>query len=133
MAKSRKEINRQNYLRNKQKIKAKTKEKYDQLHQGRYYVVKGVPVWKQVLDEVEYYFKNESESVKNNARLAVAAMFSLMDEKEYYERVKLFSTVIRKMANGISSEKLNKVFEKISNDNGFQVRNGRNKFFLSII
>lgn len=130
--KTRKEVNRQYYLKNKKKRQEQYKVNYDKLHEGRYYIVKGVPVWKQVLDEVEYYFQNESESVKNNARLAIAAMFSLMDEKEYYERVKLFSTVIRKMANGISSEKLNKVFEKISNDNGYQVRRGKNKFFLSV-
>lgn len=147
--KTRAEINRQNYLKNKQRIKAKSKVrskvKYDQLHEGRYYSVCGLTTWKELWEEIEYQIKNGefqkslnrtkplSSRDINNLKLVACAIFSQMEEKEWYESVKLYSSIIQKKANGISSKLLTAFYSFISNDNGFKLRNSKNPFYLSIV
>lgn len=147
--KTRAEINRQNYLKNKQRIKANSKVrsrvKYDQLHEGRYYSVCGLTTWKELWDEIEYQIQNGqfqkrmnrtkplSDRDINNLKLVACAIYSQMEDKEWYESVKLYSSVIQKKSNGINSKLLMAFYSFISNDNGFQLRKSKNPFYLSIV
>lgn len=147
--KTRTEINRQNYLKNKQKIKAKSrvrsKVKYDQLHEGRYYSVCGLTTWKELWDEIEYQIENGEFQKRmnkakplssrdiNNLKLVACAIFSQMEDSEWYEGKKLYSSIIQKKANGISSKLLTTFYSFISNDNGLNIRKSRNPFYLSIV
>lgn len=143
--KTRAEVNREYYLKNKAKRAAKNKVKYDQLHEGRYYSVCGLTTWKELWEEVEYQIKigefqkrmNKTKPLSsrdiNNLKLVACAIFSQMEEKEWYESVKLYSSIIQKKANGISSKLLTTFYSFISNDKGFKLRNSKNPFYLSIV
>lgn len=68
MAKTRAEINRQNYLRNKQKRLAKANAKYKAEHEQQYILVKNIPMHKQIGEFLIDYMKTHKyfDSAKYN-------------------------------------------------------------------
>lgn len=143
MAKSRKEINRQNYLRRQQIIKARSKAAYKEKNGQMYYSFNGALVDKQLFDKLNYYIESKpeiffdehdknkviTEKLKNDLFLAATYMYKQC-KKCKHGFVRIYMRVIKRRSNMLPEKYIRKLIYHISDLKGSVIRKDNGTVFF---